>query len=120
MSMHKVPLSPLEEEGLKKHHLKIGTPSQLSDTFRLGMKWHENAFLDDLEELLAISKAGAMIGGGDAVTSCLKINAKVARLIHSIRKDEGPDFHDGHDHEGFEGGCARMGCDGSCENDGKE
>lgn len=39
MSMHKIPLTPLEEEGLKKHHLPIGTPSQLSDAFRHGMAW---------------------------------------------------------------------------------
>lgn len=39
MSMHKIPLTPLEEEGLRLHGLDIGTPSQLSDAFRLGMNW---------------------------------------------------------------------------------
>ena len=39
MSMHKVPLTPLEEEGLKKHGLPIGTPSQLSHAFRHGVAW---------------------------------------------------------------------------------
>lgn len=39
MSMHKIPLTAGEEEGLRKHGLDIGTPSQLSDVFRLGMKW---------------------------------------------------------------------------------
>ena len=39
MSMHKVPLTPLEEEGLKKHGLPIGIPSQLSDAFRHGVAW---------------------------------------------------------------------------------
>lgn len=39
MSMHKKPLTPLEEEGLRVHHLSIGVPSQLSDTFRIGMAW---------------------------------------------------------------------------------
>ena len=37
--MHKVPLTPLEEEGLKAHGLPIGKPSQLSDVFRQGVAW---------------------------------------------------------------------------------
>ncbi len=37
--MHKKPLTPLEEEGLRKHGLDIGTPSQLSDVFRHGVAW---------------------------------------------------------------------------------
>lgn len=39
MSMHKIPLTPLEEEGLRLHGLPIGTPNQRSDTFRQGMAW---------------------------------------------------------------------------------
>ena len=39
MSMHKVPLSKLEEEGLKLHGLLVGKPSQLSDAFRQGIAW---------------------------------------------------------------------------------
>lgn len=39
MSMHKIPLTPLEEEGLRLHGLPIGRPSQRSDTFRQGMAW---------------------------------------------------------------------------------
>jgi hypothetical protein len=39
MSMHKIPLTPAEDEGLRLHGLDRGTPSQLSDVFRLGMKW---------------------------------------------------------------------------------
>lgn len=39
MSMHKVPLTKLERDGLEAHHLAIGTPSQLSDCFRLGVQW---------------------------------------------------------------------------------
>lgn len=50
MSMHKIPLTPLEEEGLKKHGLDIGTPSQLSDAFRLGVKWaNDNAVKNSTE-----------------------------------------------------------------------
>lgn len=39
MSMHKIPLTPLEEEGLLAHALPIGKPSQLSDCFRQGVAW---------------------------------------------------------------------------------
>lgn len=39
MSMHKVPLSKLEEEGLKLHGLSVGKPNQLSDAFRQGVAW---------------------------------------------------------------------------------
>ncbi len=39
MSMHKTPLTPIEEAGLRAHGLDIGTPSQLSDVFRHGVKW---------------------------------------------------------------------------------
>jgi len=39
MSMHKVPLNKLEEEGLKLHGLSVGKPSQLSDVFRQGVAW---------------------------------------------------------------------------------
>lgn len=39
MSMHTIPLFPMEEEGLKAHGLDIGTPSQLSDVFRQGIHW---------------------------------------------------------------------------------
>lgn len=42
MSMHKIPLSEIEEEGLKAHRLAIGTPSQLSDAFRSGVQWALN------------------------------------------------------------------------------
>jgi hypothetical protein len=39
MSMHKTPLTPAEESGLRAHGLDIGTPSQLSDAFRQGVAW---------------------------------------------------------------------------------
>lgn len=42
MSLHKIPLTPMEEEGLKAHGLPIGNPSQLSDSFRHGMTWAIN------------------------------------------------------------------------------
>lgn len=39
MSMHKVPLTKLELDGLLAHHLPVGKPSQLSDCFRFGIAW---------------------------------------------------------------------------------
>ncbi|OZA27568.1 MAG: hypothetical protein B7X93_08825 [Hydrogenophilales bacterium 17-61-9] len=32
--------------------------------------------------------------------------------VTSSAQDDGPDFFDGHDREGFPGGCKRMGCAG--------
>ena len=37
MSMHNIPLTPLEKEWLEKHRLPVGTPSQLADAFRHGI-----------------------------------------------------------------------------------
>ena len=39
MSMHKKPLTELERSGLVGHGLAVGTPSQNSDCFRLGVAW---------------------------------------------------------------------------------
>ena len=39
MSMHQTPLTDIERDGLKAHGLPIGTPSQMSDCFRHGVKW---------------------------------------------------------------------------------
>ena len=39
MSMHQIPLTDIERAGLKAHGLPIGTPSQISDCFRHGVKW---------------------------------------------------------------------------------
>lgn len=49
MSMHKIPLTELEREGLELHHLAIGTPSQLSDCFRIGMNWYKEQAAKELE-----------------------------------------------------------------------
>ena len=39
MSMHKIPLTKMEEAGLVAHGLPVNTPSQLSDAFRQGIAW---------------------------------------------------------------------------------
>jgi len=43
MSMHKKPLTQIEEDGLRTHGLTTGSPSQLSDVFRHGMAWAQLA-----------------------------------------------------------------------------
>jgi hypothetical protein len=40
--MHKIALTETEELGLTTHRLPIGKPSQLSDCFRLGVKWQKD------------------------------------------------------------------------------
>lgn len=46
MSMHKIQLTNTEETGLRVHGLDIGTPSQLSDVFRLGVAWGQKHPID--------------------------------------------------------------------------
>lgn len=53
MSMHKVPLTKLERDGLEAHHLAIGTPSQLSDCFRSGVQWAEEYYRKELEKVFS-------------------------------------------------------------------
>ena len=43
MSMHKIPLTEIEESGLVTHHMPVGVPSILSDAFRLGVAWGQKA-----------------------------------------------------------------------------
>ena len=50
MSMHKEVKSKQEVEGLLAHGLPVGKPSQLSDTFILGMHWEQ-----DMQRGLSIS-----------------------------------------------------------------
>ena len=52
MSMHKKPLTRLEEEGLRAHGLPIGTPSQLSDVFRHGVAWAAAQDWGEVQRLL--------------------------------------------------------------------
>jgi hypothetical protein len=46
MSMHNIPLTELERDGLEKHRLPIGSPSQLSDCFRHGIAFALNSSAD--------------------------------------------------------------------------
>lgn len=44
MSMHKIPLTDLEKQGLIEHGLSMDSPSQLSDSFRLGVQFATKEF----------------------------------------------------------------------------
>lgn len=67
MSMHKIPLSQLEEDGLRAHGLDIGTPSQLSDVFRHGIAWAQKSQLE------AIRAAGGEVVADDLIARCAEI-----------------------------------------------
>lgn len=75
MSMHKIPLTQLEEDGLRAHGLDIGSPSQLSDVFRHGIKWaleqtapqpEQSEQLEEFREI--VDGAVLMCEGGDLCT----------------------------------------------------
>lgn len=48
MSMHNVPLTDIELNGLIKHGLDIGTPSQIADAFRRGVAWASDHYIERL------------------------------------------------------------------------
>lgn len=58
MSMHKKPLTPLEEAGLRSHGLEVGKPSQLSDAFRQGVAWVKVGLDEALAEVERLKNEG--------------------------------------------------------------
>lgn len=76
MSMHKIPLTKLEHDGLKAHGLDIGTPSQSSDCFRHGVKWAQN------------NSDGAAITDEELVKSALSLADKFYVLYGNISRPE--------------------------------
>lgn len=56
MSLHKIPLTDLEKEGLLQHGLPTETPSQLSDVFRAGMKYLATSISNKKGEEAALLK----------------------------------------------------------------
>lgn len=82
MSMHKIPLTELEREGLNRHHLVVDAPSHLSDGFRLGMKWaHDNASADGWIEV----DGAKNIPIGDWMVATFDKESKVATHIAKCR-----------------------------------
>lgn len=63
MSMHYKPLTSLERIGLEAHHLPIGEPSQLSDTFRLGVEWALNNSMTSVEDELPPETGRYLVAG---------------------------------------------------------
>ena len=77
MSMHKIPLTPTEEAGLKAHGLQrnIGKPSQLADVFRQGVAWGIAAERDRI--CAAIKEEDDHCSGGDYMLDsddCIKVS----------------------------------------------
>lgn len=73
MSMHRIPLSPMEEEGLRAHGLAIGTPSQLADVFRQGVSWGQKAEREACAaalERVGATAAGEYLIGKDRAELC--------------------------------------------------
>ena len=79
MSMHKIPLTPIEEAGLRAHGLDIGKPSQLSDAFRQGVRY-------------ASAQASQ---GGEAVEVVASIAVDAEGVVRDFTLEPGLDRHPG-------------------------
>ena len=85
MSMHKIPLTKIEEDGLQNHGLDIGKPSQLSDAFRQGVAWGQKTVYTTHD---AIRSAGGIVHGDgnifftnlDKLHAAVRSNAAAQRL----------------------------------------
>ena len=62
MSMHKIPLTPIEESGLRAHGLDIGKPSQLSDAFRQGVRYASAQLQSQVGEAVEVFAYGSSDG----------------------------------------------------------
>jgi hypothetical protein len=83
MSMHKIPLTLVEEAGLRAHglHRGIGTPSQLADVFRQGVAWGQAAE----RKACTATSVGALVQERD----------KLRRLLNRLLEEVGE--HDRND-----------------------
>ena len=78
MSMHRKPLTALEEAGLRAHGLEVGKPSQLSDVFRHGIAYAlANA---------APSEPAAPVDARDALTALRDLWQQVIFYQYSFPK----------------------------------
>lgn len=84
MSMHKIPLTQIEEEGLRNHGLDRGTPSQLSDVFRQGVAWGQKTVCTTHD---AIRAAGGIVhsDGNIFFTNLDKLHAAVRSNAGAVR-----------------------------------
>ena len=89
MSMHKIPLTAAEEEGLKRHGLARGTPSQLSDVFRQGMAFaKENRDRIQQKMIARLNAADERISQLEAQSVLMADVAKATQLLKNERDDE--------------------------------
>lgn len=65
-----------------------------------------------------VSVNGVDVGGSFSQKAMEELYEKLKKAA-SVPEEHGPDFHDGHDWEGFKGGCARLGCSPDCKNPDK-
>lgn len=68
--MHKIPLTDIEREGLKKHGLAVDKPSRLSDSFRLGVAWATEQGKLDTARLEFMQFYGAQVRWGNDSEVC--------------------------------------------------
>ena len=83
MSMHRIPLTDTEREGLKAHGLgrDIGKPSQLADCFRQGVKWGQGQERSRLH-----SENTALQSGYDAARlEIASLQAEVAKYRNALK-----------------------------------
>ena len=86
MSMHKKPLTRLEEEGLRAHGLPIGTPSQLSDVFRHGIAWAAAQGQGDVRRLReAAQKVISHVEGDLPIKGWLRDNDASRKALGDLR-----------------------------------
>lgn len=88
MSMHKIPLTELERDGLEKHHLPIGSPSQLSDCFRHGIAFALNSSADWSQIGLIMEAADFARQQGFMVGTTNWASAVSSYMIKSSKKSD--------------------------------
>lgn len=86
MSMHEIPMTLKEEQAVRKHKLVVGSPSQLTDSFRIGYRYSRNEIID---LLLAMSDEEKNIAmgcheGTPGRSHCLAKSAALAQAADAI------------------------------------
>ena len=89
MSMHLIPLTDIEREGLKNHGLgrSIGKPSQFADCFRKGVKWgqdQERSRLHAENEALHAENEALQSGYDAARLEIARLQTEVAKYRESM------------------------------------
>lgn len=106
MSMHKKPLTRLEELGLLAHALDIGTPSQLSDVFRQGVAWALSQMPKPTGEVFDLTVFAKRMDEEMRKHDCFGFEAVVYAIAEEVLCSDHPPawwqfFQDGEWHMGF-------------------